>query len=50
MLTLTPARALLELDSQRMLPIWFAAILIITPMSIIFKVAMRYYRQIIVVE
>lgn len=43
-------RQLLRLDEQRLLLPFCAAILLLIPMTIIYRVAARYYQQIIIVE
>jgi len=40
----------LNLDPQKLLPAWLAAILVLIPITIVLRVAARYYQQLIVVE
>jgi hypothetical protein len=39
-----------KLDAQKLLPAWLAAILVLIPITIVLRVAARYYQQLIVVE
>jgi len=39
-----------KLDAQKLLPGWLTAVLVLIPISIVLRVAARYYQQLIVVE